>query len=187
MQVAPSGRVCIPLFLHNNVMALFAITFSGGNGIVLFLLTLGLKAQKRLARAERQRRPELMCHTIVALQVAKALLRYLLAECDFSKLSNKICTIDVKIHIFASSIKRNKKMKIQNFGKPLSRLITLVAICMLSLHAMAYDFSYTHQGTTLYYNITSDNTVDVAGDNSVSGAVVIPSSVTLNSATLLQI
>ena len=78
-------------------------------------------------------------------------------------------------------------MRTITFGKPLSRLITLVAICMLSLHAMAYDFSYTHQGTTLYYNITSDNTVDVAGDNSVSGAVVIPSSVTLNSATLLQI
>ncbi len=74
-------------------------------------------------------------------------------------------------------------MKIQNFGKPLSRLITMVAICMLSLHAMAYDFSYTHQGTTLYYNITSDNTVDVAGDNSVSGAVVIPSSVTNNART----
>ena len=80
-------------------------------------------------------------------------------------------------------IKKNRKMKIQNFGKPLSRLIIMVAICMLSLHAMAYDFSYTHQGTTLYYNITSDNTVDVAGDNSVSGAVVIPSSVTNNGTT----
>ena len=54
---------------------------------------------------------------------------------------------------------------------------------MLSLHAMAYDFSYTHQGTTLYYNITSDNTVDVADYNSVSGAVVIPSSVTNNGTT----
>ena len=74
-------------------------------------------------------------------------------------------------------------MKIQNFGKPLSRLITMVAICMLSFHAMAYDFSYTHQGTTLYYNITSDNTVDVADYNSVSGAVVIPSSVTNNGTT----
>ena len=124
-----------------------------------------------------------MCQMIFAPTGAKALLRYLLAECDFSKLSNKICMIDVKIHIFASSIKRNKKMKIQNFGKPLSRLIIMMAICMLSLHAMAYDFSYTHQGTTLYYNITSDNTVDVAGDNSVSGAVVIPSSVTNNGTT----
>ena len=60
--------VCIPLFLHDDVMALFAITFSGGNGIVLFRLTLGLKAQKHLARAERQRRPELMCQIIFALQ-----------------------------------------------------------------------------------------------------------------------
>ena len=74
-------------------------------------------------------------------------------------------------------------MKIQNFGKPLSRLIIMMAICMLSLHAMAYDFSYTHQGTTLYYNVTSDNTVDVADYNSVSGAVVIPSSVTNNGTT----
>ena len=54
---------------------------------------------------------------------------------------------------------------------------------MLSLHAMAYNFSYTYQGTTLYYTITSDNTVDVAGDNSVSGAVVIPSSVINNGTT----
>ena len=55
---------------------------------------------------------------------------------------------------------------------------------MLSLHAMAYDlFSYTHQGNTLFYNITSDNTVEVWGLNSVSGAVVIPSSVTNNGTT----
>ena len=74
-------------------------------------------------------------------------------------------------------------MKTNKFGKPLSRLIIMMAICMLSLHAMAYDFSYTHQGTTLYYNITSDNTVDVADYNSVSGAVVIPSSVTNNGTT----
>ena len=60
---------------------------------------------------------------------------------------------------------------------------------MLSFHAMAYDFSYTHQGKTLYYNITSDNTVcvtyyssdnDFQNNNYVSGAVVIPSSVTNN-------
>ena len=47
----------ISLFFHDNVIALFAITFSGGNGIVLFLLTLGLTAQKRLARAERLASP----------------------------------------------------------------------------------------------------------------------------------
>ena len=52
-------------------------------------------------------------------------------------------------------------MRTITFGKPLSRLITLVAICMLSLHAMAYNFSYTYQGKTLYYTITSDNTVEV--------------------------
>ena len=80
-------------------------------------------------------------------------------------------------------------MKIQNFGKPLSRLIIMVAICMLSLHAMAYDFSYNYQGNTLYYNITSDNTVEVTyyssttDNNYVSGDVVIPSSVTNNGTT----
>ena len=63
---------------------------------------------------------------------------------------------------------------------------------MLSLHAMAYDFSYTYQGKTLYYNITSDNTVEVTyyssdnyfqNNNYVSGDVVIPSSVTNNGTT----
>ena len=50
---APAGRGVVHsaiLFFHDDVMALFAITFSGGNGIVLFLLTLGLTAQKHLAR-----------------------------------------------------------------------------------------------------------------------------------------
>ena len=60
---------------------------------------------------------------------------------------------------------------------------------MLSLHAMAYDFSYNYQGNTLYYNITSDNTVEVTyyssttDNNYVSGDVVIPSSVTNNGTT----
>ena len=57
---------------------------------------------------------------------------------------------------------------------------------MLSLHAIAYDFSYTHQGKTLYYTITSDNTVEVAyhgNINYVSGDVVIPSSVINNGTT----
>ncbi|MGM9820052.1 MAG: leucine-rich repeat domain-containing protein [Candidatus Onthomorpha sp.] len=83
-------------------------------------------------------------------------------------------------------------MKNQNFGKPLCRFITMVAICMLSLNAMAWDFSYTHQGKTLYYNITSSNTVCVTyyssdnyfqSNNYVSGDVVIPSSVTNNDET----
>ena len=81
-------------------------------------------------------------------------------------------------------------MKTTNFGKPLSQLITMVAICMLSLNAMAYDFSYTYQGKTLYYTITSDNTIEVTyysstttDNNYVSGDVVIPSSVTNNGTT----
>ena len=59
MQVAPSGRVVcyIPLFFHDDVMTLFAITFSGCNDIVLFRLTLGLKAQKHLARGDADALP----------------------------------------------------------------------------------------------------------------------------------
>ena len=70
------------------------------------------------------------------------------------------------------------------FGKPLCRSIIAVAMMMLSLQAMAYDFSYTHQGKTLYYDITSSNSVKVAAcDTTVSGEVVIPSSVEYNGTT----
>ena len=74
------------------------------------------------------------------------------------------------------------------FGKPLCRSIMAVAMMMLSLQAMAYDFSYTHQGKTLYYNITSGNRVAVTyynygSNNYVSGDVVIPSTVRYNGTT----
>ena len=76
------------------------------------------------------------------------------------------------------------------FGKPLCRSIMAVAMMMLSLQAMAYQFSYTHQGKTLYYNATSDSTVEVtyyAGNNDnyiyVSGDLVIPSTITCNGTT----
>ena len=81
-------------------------------------------------------------------------------------------------------------MKVQKIYKPLCRLITAVAIMMLSLQAMAYDFSYTYQGKRLYYDRTSDNTVRVtyyrrssSNDNYVSGDVVIPTTVTYNGTT----
>ncbi len=82
-------------------------------------------------------------------------------------------------------------MKKHDFGKPLCRLIMAVAIMMLSLQAMAYDFYYTYQGRTLYYNITSENTVAVtyrgpyssSGNNYVSGDVVIPTTVIRNGTT----
>ena len=54
---AGSGLRCIPQFFHDNVMALFALTFSGGIDIVLFLLTLGLKAQKHIARGRASATP----------------------------------------------------------------------------------------------------------------------------------
>ena len=84
------------------------------------------------------------------------------------------------------------KTKTQSFGKPLCRLIMAVAIMLLSLQAMAYDFSYTHQGKTLYYTILPGSTNKVAverysetadSNNHVSGDVVIPSSVEHNNVT----
>ena len=75
------------------------------------------------------------------------------------------------------------------FGKPLCRSIIAVAVMMLSLQAMAYNFPYTHQGKTLYYDIISDSTVEVRyynnynNSNYVSGDVVIPSTVTYNGTT----
>ena len=83
-------------------------------------------------------------------------------------------------------------MKKQSFGKPLCRVMMAVAIMLLSLQAMAYDFSYTYQGKTLYYKILagSTNTLAVtyysetaASNNHVSGDVVIPSSVEHNNVT----
>ena len=83
-------------------------------------------------------------------------------------------------------------MKKQSFGKPLCRSIIAVAIMLLSLQAMAYDFSYTYQGKTLYYKILAGgtNTLAVtyysetaASNNHVSGDVVIPSSVEHNNVT----
>ena len=74
------------------------------------------------------------------------------------------------------------------FGKPLCRSIMAVAMMMLSLQAMAYDFSYTHQGKTLYYKILNNvaNTVEVVKNynnfsHSVNGDIVIPSLVECNS------
>ena len=83
-------------------------------------------------------------------------------------------------------------MKKQNIGKSLCRVMMAVAIMLLSLQAMAYDFSYTHQGKTLYYKILAGgtNTLAVtyysgtaAVNNHVSGDVVIPSSVEHNNVT----
>ena len=75
-------------------------------------------------------------------------------------------------------------------GKPLCRVMMAVAIMMLSLQAMAYDFSYTYQGKTLYYDITSGSTIEVTyysdfsgSNNYVNGDVVIPNSVEYNGTT----
>ena len=75
------------------------------------------------------------------------------------------------------------EMTKSKFGKPLCRSIIAVAIMLLSLQAMAYDFSYTYQGKTLYYNITFGNTVEVTYYSSIYGDVVIPSTVRYNGTT----
>ena len=80
------------------------------------------------------------------------------------------------------------------FGKPLCRAMMAVAMVLLSLQVMAldYDFSYTYQGKTLYYEILTGSTNEVAvtnysrsygNNNHVSGGVVIPSSVEYNGTT----
>ena len=81
----------------------------------------------------------------------------------------------------------DKKTK---FGKPLCRSIMAVAMMMLSLQAMAYNFTYTYQGKTLYYYVTSGSTIKVTYyssisdfNNYVNGDVVIPSTVTYNGTT----
>ena len=93
-----------------------------------------------------------------------------------------------KIQIAFGALAEIKTIEI--FGKPLCRLIMAVAMMMLSLQAMAYDFSYTHQGKTLFYYITSDSTIKVTYYSSVSGSnnyvngdVVIPNSVEYNGTT----
>ena len=79
-------------------------------------------------------------------------------------------------------------------GKPLCRVMMAVAIMLLSLQATAYDFSYTYQGKTLYYDIRAGRTNEVrltyynldgsdTANNHVSGDVVIPSSVEYNGTT----
>ena len=79
------------------------------------------------------------------------------------------------------------------FGKPLCRSIMVVAMMMLSLQAMAYNFTYTHQGKTLYYKILNNvaNAVEVVTYNnyghSVNGDIVIPSLVEYNSTPYIVI
>ena len=73
------------------------------------------------------------------------------------------------------------------------KLLALVACLSSALSATAYQFSYTYNGKTLYYNILSNNEVEVtyvnnggganSGSNVVTGAVTIPSTVTYNGNT----
>ena len=76
-------------------------------------------------------------------------------------------------------------MKKENLGKSLCRLIMAVAIMTFSLQAMADGFSYTYQGKTLDYIITSDSTVELGTfqNKTLSGKVSIPASIEHNGTT----
>ena len=75
----------------------------------------------------------------------------------------------------------------------LLKLLALVACLSSALSATAYNFSYTYNGKTLYYNILTNNNVEVtyvnngggpnSGSNVVTGAVTIPSTVIYNGNT----
>ena len=79
--------------------------------------------------------------------------------------------------------KQNKELKKQLSPKKYSnvRIKSLFAFVLIALFSLcgetakADSFSYTYQGTTLYYETTSSNTVQVSGFKSLGGAVVIPS------------
>ena len=60
----------------------------------------------------------------------------------------------------------------------------LIAIIALSAQSWAYDFSYTYQGQTLYYNIVNGNAEVTSQNGSYpTGSLTIPSSVTYNGTT----
>ncbi len=72
-------------------------------------------------------------------------------------------------------------------------LVLLWAIVMIGYSSYAYDFSYTYDGKTLYYNYVDNNSVEVTGEvfggygvpsyTNLLGAVVIPDSVVDNNTT----
>ena len=66
-------------------------------------------------------------------------------------------------------------------------IFTLILATICDLYAFAYDFSAVcSSGQTLYYTITSSTspyTVEVFGSSSLSGNLIIPSSVTYNGST----
>ena len=65
------------------------------------------------------------------------------------------------------------------------RKLMLIAVLLTSINAFAYDLEATNSdGVTIYYNITSDSDLTVAGAGSyVRNHVVIPTSVTYNNRT----
>ena len=66
----------------------------------------------------------------------------------------------------------------------MKKIIFLFALSFCALAAWAYDFSaVAPTGQTLYYTITSDSTVEVSGDTTLTGALTIPSTVVNGSTT----
>ena len=74
----------------------------------------------------------------------------------------------------------NEQLKI----KIMRRVLFVFALSICSLVAWAYDFSaVAPTGQTLYYTITSDSTVEVSGDTTLTGSLTIPSTVVNGSTT----
>ena len=66
----------------------------------------------------------------------------------------------------------------------MKKLLFIFVLSFCSFAAWAYDFSaVAPTGQTLYYTITSDSTVEVSGDTTLTGALTIPNTVVNGSAT----
>ena len=68
-------------------------------------------------------------------------------------------------------------------------IIFLIALAGLTAQSWAYDFSYTYQGQTLYYNIVGGNAevtyyqYEDSSYTNLTGSLTIPSTVTNNGTT----
>lgn len=71
--------------------------------------------------------------------------------------------------------------------KQMKKVLFLFALSICSLVAWAYDFSaVAPSGQTLYYTLTSDSTVKVSGDTTLTGSLTIPNSVA-NGSTIYSV
>ena len=62
-------------------------------------------------------------------------------------------------------------------------LLFLIVLVAITAQSWAYDFSYTYQGQTLYFNIVDGNAQVANSDTNLTESLTIPSSVTYNGTT----